>query len=709
MLVHRTCLQLIVSGKHSGKNSLFSGILFLLLLSGGLSNSAFAQLTGAKSIPGDYPSIAAAVTDLNAVGVGVGGVTFNVAAGYTENTTAAITITTAGSAGNLIVFQKSGAGVNPKVTRTDAGTNTTSSIGALGDAVIRIDGTDYITFDGIDVAASLQGIEYGYFTYKPSVSNACQFLTIQNCVVTMTKGTSAYVIGIHISNGALTVSSATGVVVNANSGRSENITISGNTVQNVHAGIYCRGNSSTAFYDQNITVSGNTIQNFGGGSATTTYGVYFIYTNHPTVTGNTINNAGGGGSAHASTFYGVFYSTVSGVVIGSSNTITMNTSGTAAVQGIYNGNVVTSNTFSANTFSGSVAATSTSYLIYASSTTPDVTISGNQISGSFTKTGASGIFYCYYNLGSPTAGTETITNNNFSNLTTTGTGATNGIYSNTAVGQNRVCHSNTISNWTTGSTSTSYGMYCLSALSNQVYNNSISGISCSGSGGLIGLYFTGTNPVVYGNTISGLTSATATTMYGIQCAGTATVNLYGNKVYGLTNNNSASTSANLLSGIHVSTNGTNTNIYNNLIGDLNAPNSISTEAIRGISMTATTATTSLNLSFNTIYLNSSSSGVNFGTSGIFHSTSVTTTSGNLTLRNNIIYNNSTAAGTGVVAAFRRSNATTSNYNANSDKNIYYGGSAAPNQVIFTDGIVFNESIGDYQSYMTGVGRGSKQL
>ncbi len=703
MLVHRTCLQLIVSGKHSGKNSLFSGILFLLLLSGGLSNSAFAQLTGAKSIPGDYPSIAAAVTDLNAVGVGVGGVTFNVAAGYTENTTAAITITTAGSAGNLIVFQKSGAGVNPKVTRTDAGTNTTSTFGALGDAVIRIDGTDYISFDGIDVAASLQGIEYGYFTYKPSVSNGCQNLTIQNCSVTMTKGTSAFVIGIYISNGALTVSSATGVVVNVNSGRNENINVTGNTVQNVHAGIICRGQNTLAFYDQNITVIGNTIQNFGGGSATTTYGVYFIYTNNPTVIGNTINNAGGGGSAHASTFYGVFYSTVSGVVIGSSNTITMNTSGTAAVQGIYNGNVVTSNTFSANTFSGSVAATSTSYLIYASSTTPDVTISGNQISGSFTKTGASGIFYCYYNLGSPTAGTETITNNNFSNLTTTGTGATNGIYSNTAVGQNRVCHSNTISNWTTGSTSTSYGMYCLSALSNQVYNNSISGISCSGSGGLIGLYFTGTNPVVYGNTISGLTSATATTMYGIQCAGTATVNLYGNKVYGLTNNNSASTSANLLSGIHVSTNGTNTNIYNNLIGDLNAPNSISTEAIRGISMTATTATTTLNLSFNTIYLNASSSGVNFGTSGIFHSTSVTTTSGNLTLRNNIIYNNSTAAGTGVVAAFRRSNATTSNYNANSDKNIYYGGSAAPNQVIFTDGIVFNESIGDYQSYMTGVG------
>lgn len=700
---HPAWLQIMVSlvKRHSSGTKTMAIVLGLLMVTG-LTNQASAQLTGIKTIPGDYATVAAAVADLNVSGVGTGGVTFNVAAGYTENITAPITITTAGAVGNPIVFQKSGVGANPIITRTDAGTNTTSSLGALGDAVIRIDGTDNLTIDGIDVSATAQGIEYGFFTFK-TATNACQNLTITNCTITMTKGTSGFVAGVNISNGPSSVSSATGVTVSANSGRSENINILNNTIQNVHTGVYCRGNLTSSFYDQNISVNGNTIQNFGGGSSTTTYGVYFIYTNNATVNNNVINNAGGGGSAHASTFYGIFYSTVSGVIAGNGNTITLTTSGTSAAHGIYNGNNVTSNTFNNNSFSGTIGATSTSHLIYASSTTPDVTISGNQISGSFTKTGTLGTFYCYYNLGSPTSGTETITNNNFSNLTTTGTGTTHGIYTNTATGQNRVCHSNTISNWTIGSTSTSYGIYCLSALSNQVYNNTVSGINCSASGGLIGLYFTGTNPTVYGNTISNLTSASATTMYGIQSAGTGTVNLYGNKVYGLTNNNSASTLTNLLSGIHVSINATTTNIFNNLIGDLNAPASVSTEAIRGISLTATTTNTAVNVSYNTIYLAATSTGVNFGVSGIFHSTSATSTNGNLTLRNNIIYNNSTAAGTGVVAAYRRSNSTTSNYNASSDKNIFFGGVAAPNQLIFTDGTALNQTIGDYQTYMLSAG------
>jgi hypothetical protein len=43
--------------------------------------SAQAQLTGTKTIPGSYATLAAAITDLNAQGVGAGGVTFNIAGG----------------------------------------------------------------------------------------------------------------------------------------------------------------------------------------------------------------------------------------------------------------------------------------------------------------------------------------------------------------------------------------------------------------------------------------------------------------------------------------------------------------------------------------------------------------------------------------------------------------------------------------------------
>lgn len=83
-----------------------------------------AQLTGIKSIPGDYPTIEAAISALNTQGVGTGGVIFNVAAGHTEtlSTPTGGTITTlTSSASNPITFQKSGTGNNPKIT---AGTGT---------------------------------------------------------------------------------------------------------------------------------------------------------------------------------------------------------------------------------------------------------------------------------------------------------------------------------------------------------------------------------------------------------------------------------------------------------------------------------------------------------------------------------------------------------------------------------------------------------
>lgn len=137
-------------------------------------------------------------------------------------------------------------------------------------------------------------------THKPSATDGCQFVSIQNSSVTMTKGTSGFVMGIYVGNGTTSVSSATGVTVTALSGINSNITISGNTIQNVHAGVYVRGSSATGFYDNNVIVGqtgeGNIIQNFGGGSATTTYGVYFIYVSNPSVAYNTINNAGGGGA-----------------------------------------------------------------------------------------------------------------------------------------------------------------------------------------------------------------------------------------------------------------------------------------------------------------------------------------------------------------------------------------------------------------------------
>ena len=203
-------------------------------------------------------------------------------------------------------------------------------------------------------------------------------------------------------------------------------------------------------------------------------------------------------------------------------------------------------------------------------------------------------------------------------------------------------------------------MYLLSANNNQVYNNQANNITVSAAGTLYGLYFSGNNATVYGNTIHTLSNG-GTTFYGLWAAGTITTNCYSNKIYGLSNTNNASTAANILTGIYTSAGATN-NIYNNLVGELTAPLSVSPEAIRGIYVNYTTASTNANIYYNSVYINASSTGANFGTTGVFHTTSATSTSGSLTLRNNIIVNKSTAAGTGVVVAYRRSSATTANYN-----------------------------------------------
>ena len=96
-------------------------ILLGILLIPGIQTTITAQLSGTKTIPGNYATIAAAVTDLNAQGVGAGGVTFNVAAGHIEISDIPV-LNATGTVANPILFQKSGMGANPKIQPLTAGT-----------------------------------------------------------------------------------------------------------------------------------------------------------------------------------------------------------------------------------------------------------------------------------------------------------------------------------------------------------------------------------------------------------------------------------------------------------------------------------------------------------------------------------------------------------------------------------------------------------
>ncbi len=152
--------------------------------------NAHAQLAGIKTIPGDYAKLADAVTALNAQGVGAGGVTFNVAAGHTETLTGKITVTATGTAANPVIFQKNGAGVNPRLT-SYAGTVATPSV--IADGFIVLAGSDYITFDGIDLSEAAANtttttvMEFGYGLFLASAANGSQNNTIKNCTITLNR------------------------------------------------------------------------------------------------------------------------------------------------------------------------------------------------------------------------------------------------------------------------------------------------------------------------------------------------------------------------------------------------------------------------------------------------------------------------------------------------------------------------------------------
>jgi hypothetical protein len=141
-------------------------------------------------------------------------------------------------------------------------------------------------------------------------------------------------------------------------------------------------------------------------------------------------------------------------------------------------------------------------------------------------------------------------------------------------------------------------------------------------------------------------------------------------------------------------------VSNNLIGDLTAPAGSTTgtiDQVRGISITTTTANSTLNLYYNSIYLSGTSSGANFSTTGIFHTANATGTTATLNLINNIVINACTPKGTGKVAAIRRSTATLTNYGSASNRNLLFAGTpGAANNIMF-DGTTSYQTLANYQT------------
>ena len=592
-----------------------------------------AQISGIKNIPGDYATIQAAINTLNSIGVGAGGVTFVVALNHTEtlaNATAGV-LTATGTVTDSIIFKKaSGTGANPKITAFTPGTTTT-------DGMIKITGGDYIVFNGIDLAENAANnnntkrMDWGYALIKKQSTtpfNGCQSVVIKNCTITLNKANTNSV-GIYSGNHIATAT--TPLSITDTSDACNNCKFFSNTITNVYSGIKLNGYAAAAapftLYDQNNEIGvggGNKITNYGG-SSTACYGIFGAYQNQLKI----FNNSVTGGNSSGFTQCCISFSTssaASGEIAW--NTVSApGTSTTGEVYGIHcdAGEDGTSNTIS---------------------------IHDNTVMNCTTSSNINNIYY------NSNANNVNIFNNTIYGSTVTGALVQQGIYvlPGTIIG------------------------------SLNIYNNDIYNLTISGAGKFYGIVaggYTSTN--IYANSVYNC-SSNGNSVYGISSgeSGTCNWNVYKNEIYNLASNNGA-TANSFVYGIYFQGgSGAGVTIYNNFVSDLRATTSIANPAICGINLS--TGST-YDLSYNTVFLNTSGTSASFSTIAIRVGTGATTT-----LRNNILMNVSTPGTTGNTICYQRVGGTGSGlatYSPSSNNNNFYAGTPGPKNLIYTGGITGN--------------------
>lgn len=719
---------------------IFSSLsVFLLFMFSTLS--ANAQLTGTKNIPGDYSTVIAAINDLNAQGVGAGGVTFQVAANYTETFSSIGAINVSGSAANPIIFTKTGVGNNPLITAPTGG-------GGGTDGIIILEGADYVTFNQIDLQENPLNVgsgammEWGYALLKRNSSapvDGCQNNTIQNCVVTLNK-THTGSIGINIANhtrfstSALTISDPS----DANSFNK----VYGNTIQNAYNGVSLLGYNAPApysLYDQNNEIggttiaAGNLIQNFGG-TITASAGVSGRYQNNLSVRYNTINS--GSTATPSGNIYGIFHDTgVNSNFTAANNTITLSQLNCSGLFGINWTGITGTGTINISdnvlqnwSFTGSTA--SNVYFLYNNSAhggilniernsilnntnlntngemigidisasylaTSVINVDSNTINNFSRAVPRGGTMYGFFDGGASFSGAvENITNNTFSNITNTGNSNVVALQSSngsTVRGPNVNMTGNIVSNVFGGADEYTAGIHFnCGGTANVVANNTVTNVSGTWAP-IYGIEISVTSlsaantRQISGNVVSGITTTIGGQVFGMEISGTASTNtsIFSNRIYNITANHATG----IAHGIKI-VSGSATNIYNNFVSDIKAPITSNINAVIGISINAGNT----GCFYNTVFLNASSSSGFFGSSAFFLASSQP-----IQLRNNIGVNMSTPSGGARSIALWINGSMNSAYSTSSNNNDFYAGTPSTSNLIYLNGVNLVQTISEFRS------------
>jgi hypothetical protein len=706
----------------------------------------------------DLPTVAAAVAEVNA-SVPAGGVTYNVAAGHTETAPAGgYTITATGTATDQIIFQKDPGtmGANPTITASNA-----HVAGSLHDAIFEILGGDYITIAGftmlenpantVTAAATNTMTEWGVALLYATTTDGAQNNTILNCTIDLVRtyqnSFGIYSNSTHSATSITTTASAT-TAAGANSG----LKIYGTFITDVNIGIVVVGPTAAADHNDGLDIGGatnattNTITDYGSTGTFSGYanvsgtvnGILVRNTKNFNVSFNNITSSAGGTTAGTlrgifvpaftnaptgtitNTISNNFVSVRSGVVAGAlQGIIVEGTSANATTTTNINNNILSNITHTVAAASGAVTLISNAAIALNTninnntfdnlslSTTGSVTfisnnwtnptaggvknVNNNSIVTAFNKTGAGGTITLFTDNGSDVTGTfNNSNNNNFSNITVTGATSVIGWNNTNGGAPTKTVTGNTFSNWTGGTGAMSGLVVSFSGTSN-VSNNLVSNITNGGT--ITGIASaSGVTENFSLNTVHTLTGTGTGAVVGMLNSAGTTKNFFRNKIYNLENNNAAGS----VSGIQVS-GGTTVNVFNNLIGNLRTPAVSATNALNGINVTSTTTVSNVNLSFNTVYLNATSTGANFGSSALFQTASATATTASLTSKNNIFVNLSAPNGTGLTVAFRRSAVALDNYNAASNNNDFYAGVPSATRLIYYDGTNADQTLPQYKA------------
>ncbi len=695
-----------------------SFILFVFLIISGINISVVAQLSGNKSVPGDFATISDAIQALDTAGVGTGGVTFNVAAGHNETASNLVIafIADPPTAANTVVFQKSGAGANPLIT---AAPGTSATL----DGIIKLSGADYITFDGIDLLDPVSNtgnamMEWGYVLLRASTTDGSQNNVIKNCSITLQKSNTNS-IGIYIANENL---SGVAVAADTTGGNTDGLNsyneIYGCSISDVDIGIFAKSVTNIRDrYNQigKLSQPANNITNWGGSqlSAGLAHGIRCEGQDKLKISNNVIN--GGIGTGGSSSVVGIMvtssgtgtnvatfeisYNTVTVIssvtsqgtwavrVLGTGDTVRIhhniiedcnavqNTTTFAAISldwvGTTNIAIVHDNIIRNNSHSG----TGSSTLLGGTAITTISNIYDNQIYGN-RKTGVSGIMYCIRSgSGLTNCWSNLIYDNAIPNSSGTSSSQIYGYRNDDTDPATEYIYENIIYQLTVGG-------------SNSSASSIVAGIRVSGNAG--------STRNIYDNAIYNLSAVSGTTttggVIGIFSTAGATNNIYRNKISDLRNTGSTGTAF----GCWVSS-GTGIQIYNNVISDIKAPNSGNVNGVVGINSTSTATSSTIDIYDNSIYL-TASGGSTFGSSGISVAGNATATTASVNMRHNNIINLSAPGSTsGNTVAYRRSSTALANYALTSDSNNFYAGAPATNRLIFFDGTSGDQQLSDYKT------------